>query len=282
VKPVGIGPLSIGGGRPLAFIAGPCVIESAAHAMDLALALREIAVRTGAPLVYKASYDKANRTSVSSFRGPGLEAGLQVLADIRSRTGLPVLTDIHEPSHAQVAAEVVDVLQIPAFLSRQTDLIAAAARTGKAVNIKKGQFLAPRDMRHAIAKVTAEGNESVLVTERGVSFGYSNLVVDMRSFPMLRELGYPVIFDVTHSLQLPGAGDGVTAGLAEYIEPLAAAGVAAGVDAVFMEVHEEPARARSDAANALRLELLEPLMLKLTRIDEAARQPATARSGARA
>jgi len=282
VKPVGIGPLSIGGGRPLAFIAGPCVIESAAHAMDLALALREIAVRTGAPLVYKASYDKANRTSVSSFRGPGLEAGLQVLADIRSRTGLPVLTDIHEPSHAAVAAEVVDVLQIPAFLSRQTDLIAAAARTGKAVNIKKGQFLAPRDMRHAIAKVTAEGNESVLVTERGVSFGYSNLVVDMRSFPMLRELGYPVIFDVTHSLQLPGAGDGVTAGLAEYIEPLAAAGVAAGVDAVFMEVHEEPARARSDAANALRLELLEPLMLKLTRIDEAARQPATARSGARA
>ena len=282
MKPVGIGPLSIGGGRPLAFIAGPCVIESAAHAMDLALALREIAVRTGAPLVYKASYDKANRTSVSSFRGPGLEAGLQVLADIRSRTGLPVLTDIHEPSHAQVAAEVVDVLQIPAFLSRQTDLIAAAARTGKAVNIKKGQFLAPRDMRHAIAKVTAEGNESVLVTERGVSFGYSNLVVDMRSFPMLRELGYPVIFDVTHSLQLPGAGDGVTAGLAEYIEPLAAAGVAAGVDAVFMEVHEEPARARSDAANALRLELLEPLMLKLTRIDEAARQPATARSGARA
>jgi len=261
VKPVGIGPLSIGGGRPLAFIAGPCVIESAAHAMDLALALREIAVRTGAPLVYKASYDKANRTSVSSFRGPGLEAGLQVLADIRSRTGLPVLTDIHEPSHAAVAAEVVDVLQIPAFLSRQTDLIAAAARTGKAVNIKKGQFLAPRDMRHAIAKVTAEGNESVLVTERGVSFGYSNLVVDMRSFPMLRELGYPVIFDVTHSLQLPGAGDGVTAGLAEYIEPLAAAGVAAGVDAVFMEVHEEPARARSDAANALRLELLEPLML---------------------
>ena len=282
VKPVGIGPLSIGGGRPLLFIAGPCVIESATHAMDLAVALREIAVRTGVPLVYKASYDKANRTSVSSFRGPGLEAGLQVLADVRSRTGLPVLTDIHEPWHAAVAAQVVDVLQIPAFLSRQTDLIAAAARTGKAVNIKKGQFLAPRDMRHVIAKVTAERNESVLVTERGVSFGYNNLVVDMRAFPMLRELGYPVIFDVTHSLQLPGAGDGVTAGLAEYIEPLAAAGVAAGVDGVFMDVHEEPARARSDAANALRLELLEPLMLKLTRIDEAARQPATARSGARA
>jgi len=281
VKPVGIGSLAIGGGGPLVFVAGPCVIESAAHAMELAVALREIAVRTAAPLVYKASYDKANRTSGSSFRGPGLDAGLQVLADIRSRTGLPVLTDIHEPWHAAVAAEVVDVLQIPAFLSRQTDLIVAAARTGKAVNIKKGQFLAPRDMRHAIAKVTAEGNESVLVTERGVTLGYHDLVVDMRAFPMLRELGYPVIFDVTHSLQLPGAGDGVTVGLAEYIEPLAAAGVAAGVDGVFMEVHEEPARARSDAANALRLEWLEPLMRKLTRIDDAAREPATARTGVR-
>jgi len=183
---------------------------------------------------------------------------------------LPVLTDIHEAAHAAPAAAVADVLQIPAFLSRQTDLIAAAARTGKAVNIKKGQFLAPRDMRHVIAKVTAAGNESVLVTERGVSFGYNNLVVDMRAFPMLRELGYPVIFDVTHSLQLPGAGDGVTAGLAEYIEPLASAGVAAGVDGVFLEVHEEPATARSDAANALRLDLLEPLILKLKRIHEIA------------
>jgi 2-dehydro-3-deoxyphosphooctonate aldolase (KDO 8-P synthase) len=282
VKSVPVGPLSIGGGRPLVFIVGPCVIESAAHAMDVAVALSEIAVRTGVSLIYKASYDKANRTSVSSFRGPGLDAGLRVLSDIRSRTGLPVLTDIHEPSHAAVAAAVVDVLQIPAFLSRQSDLLAAAARTGRPVNIKKGQFLAPRDMRHAIAKITAEGNESVLVTERGVSFGYNNLVVDMRAFPMLRELGYPVVFDVTHSLQLPGAGNGVTAGLAEYIEPLAAAGVAAGVDGVFMEVHEEPARAKSDAANALRLDLLEPLLLKLTRIDEAARQPAAARSGARA
>jgi 2-dehydro-3-deoxyphosphooctonate aldolase (KDO 8-P synthase) len=282
VKPVGIGPLTIGGGHPLLFIVGPCVIESAAHAMELAVALREIAVRTGVPLVYKASFDKANRTSVSSFRGPGLERGLQVLADIRSRTGLPILTDIHEPSQAARAAAVADVLQIPAFLSRQTDLVAAAARTGKAVNIKKGQFLAPRDIRHVIAKATAEGNESVIVTERGVSFGYNNLVVDMRAFPMMRALGYPVVFDVTHSLQLPGGGDGVTAGLAEYIEPLAAAGVAAGVDGVFLEVHEEPARARSDAGNALRLELLEPLILKLTRIDDAARQPATARSGARA
>ena len=201
----------------------------------------------------------------TSFRGPGLEAGLRTLADVKARTGLPILTDIHEPAQAAAAAEVVDVIQIPAFLSRQTDLIVAAARTGKVVNIKKGQFLAPKDMRHVIAKIAAEGNESILVTERGVSFGYNNLVVDMRAFPMLRELGYPVVFDVTHSLQLPGAGDGVTAGLAEYIEPLASAGVAAGVDAVFMEVHEEPARARSDAANALRLDKLEALLLKLKR-----------------
>ena len=271
MKPVSIGTLSIGGGSPLAFIIGPCVIESAAHAMETAMAIREIAARTRLGVIFKASYDKANRTSRQSFRGPGLDEGLRVLADIKVKTGLPILTDIHEPAHAAVAAQVVDVLQIPAFLSRQTDLLVAAARTGKAVNVKKGQFLAPRDIKHVVDKITAEGNPSVLVTERGVSFGYNNLVVDMRAFPMLRELGYPVVFDVTHSLQLPGAGDGVTAGLAEYIEPLASAGVGAGVDAVFMEVHEEPARARSDAANALRLDKLEALMLKLTRIDAAAR-----------
>jgi 2-dehydro-3-deoxyphosphooctonate aldolase (KDO 8-P synthase) len=228
------------------------------------------------PVIFKASYDKANRTSRQSFRGPGLDAGLKVLADVRERTGLPVLTDIHEAAHAGPAAAVVDVLQIPAFLSRQTDLLVAAARTGKAVNVKKGQFLAPSDMRHVIEKVTAEGNESVLVTERGVTFGYNNLVVDMRAFPMLQELGYPVVFDVTHSLQLPGAGDGVTAGLAQYIEPLASAGVAAGADAVFLEVHEEPSRAKSDASNALRLDRLEPLMLKLKRIAAAAREGVTA------
>ena len=273
VNPVKVGSVSIGGGHPLAFIVGPCVIESPAHAMALALAIKETAARCGVPVIFKASYDKANRTSRSSFRGPGLDAGLKTLADVRAATGLPVLTDIHEATHAAPAAAVVDVLQIPAFLSRQTDLLAAAARTGKPVNVKKGQFLAPKDMRHVIAKITGEGNESVLLTERGVSFGYNNLIVDVRAFPMLRELGYPVVFDVTHSLQLPGAGDGVTAGLAQYIEPLAAAGVAAGVDAVFMEVHEEPARAKSDAANALRLDLLEPLIMKLKRIDEAAREP---------
>ena len=278
MKPVSIGTVIVGGGNPLAFIAGPCVIESAAHALEMAMAIRDIAARAHVPVIFKASYDKANRTSRHSFRGPGLDEGLRILSDIKLKTGLPILTDIHEPAHAAAAAQVADVLQIPAFLSRQTDLLLAAARTGKAVNIKKGQFLSPRDVRHVVEKITGEGNTSVLVTERGVSFGYNNLIVDMRAFPMLRELGYPVVFDVTHSLQLPGAGDGVTAGLAEYIEPLASAGVAAGVDAVFMEVHEEPARAKSDAANALKLEKLEALMLKLTRIDAAARDQPTPRA----
>jgi 2-dehydro-3-deoxyphosphooctonate aldolase (KDO 8-P synthase) len=270
VQRVTIGSAALGNGAPLTFILGPCVIESAGHAMQLALALREIAARCGVPVVFKASFDKANRTSRTSFRGPGLEAGLAILADIRERTGLPVLTDIHEPGQAAPVAEVADVLQIPAFLCRQTDLLVAAARTGKPVNVKKGQFMAPRDMRHVIAKIVGEGNPQVTLTERGTSFGYNNLIVDMRALPMLRELGYPVVFDVTHSLQLPGAGDGVTAGLAEYIEPLAAAGVAAGVDAVFMEVHENPPEARSDAANALRLDLLEPLLRKLSRVHAAA------------
>jgi 2-dehydro-3-deoxyphosphooctonate aldolase (KDO 8-P synthase) len=238
VRPVSIGALSIGGGHPFALVAGPCVIESAAHALDVAASLKEIAARCGVPVIFKASYDKANRTSRASFRGPGLDAGLRTLADIKSRTGLPTLTDIHEPAHAGPAAAVVDVLQIPAFLCRQTDLLVAAARTGKAVNVKKGQFLAPNDMRHVIDKITAEGNQSVLITERGVSFGYNNLVVDMRAFPMLRALGYPVV-------------------------------VAAGVDALFMEVHEDPSRAKSDAGNALRLDLLEPLLRKLTRIERA-------------
>ena len=276
MAPVRVGPLTIGGGAPLAFIAGPCVIESPAHVLNMALAIKEIAERCGVPVVFKASFDKANRTSGTSFRGPGLDAGLAALDEVKVRTGLPILTDIHEPGQAAPAAAVADILQIPAFLSRQTDLLVAAARTGRVVNIKKGQFLAPADMRHAVAKIAAAGNTSILVTERGVSFGYNNLVVDMRAFPMLRALGYPVVFDVTHSLQLPGAGDGVTIGLAEYIEPMASAGVAAGVDAVFMEVHEDPARARSDAANALSLDKLEALLRKLTRIDAAARGEAAA------
>jgi 2-dehydro-3-deoxyphosphooctonate aldolase (KDO 8-P synthase) len=271
VTPVSAGAVTFGTGHPLAFILGPCVIESEGHALEMAVALAEIAKRVGVPVVFKASFDKANRTSINSFRGPGIEEGLRVLRLVRERTALPVLTDIHEASQAAPAAEIADILQIPAFLSRQTDLIVAAAKTGRVINIKKGQFLAPKDMKHAIAKVTDSGNHRVIVTERGVSFGYNNLVVDPRSFPMLRALGYPVVFDVTHSLQLPGAGDGVTAGLAEYIEPMAQAGVAAGVDGVFMEVHEEPSRAKSDAANALRLDRLERLLRRLVALDKIAR-----------
>jgi 2-dehydro-3-deoxyphosphooctonate aldolase (KDO 8-P synthase) len=266
VKPVHVAGLTIGAGSPLALIAGPCVIESESHALGLARALRDITARAGVQFIFKASYDKANRTSLQSYRGPGLAEGLRVLRRVRDEVGVPILTDIHEPAQAAEAARVADVLQIPAFLSRQTDLLAAAARTGKPVNIKKGQFLAPGDVRFAIAKVTAAGNDQVIVTERGVSFGYNNLVVDMRAFPILRSLGYPVIYDVTHSLQLPGGGDGVTAGQAEFIEPLASAGVAAGVDGVFLEVHERPEQARSDSQNALRLNLLEPLLGRLLRL----------------
>jgi 2-dehydro-3-deoxyphosphooctonate aldolase (KDO 8-P synthase) len=262
------GGVSIGGG-PLVLIAGPCVIESEAHAIETAIALADITRRAGVPLIFKASYDKANRTSSTSFRGPGLHQGVRVLGRVREAASVAILTDIHEPSHAAPAAEVADVLQIPAFLSRQTDLIQAAARTGRAVNVKKGQFLAPLDMRHAIEKVTSTGNHKVILTERGISFGYHNLVVDMRAFPIMRSLGYPVVYDVTHSLQLPGAGDGVTAGQAEFIEPMACAGVAAGIDGVFMEVHEEPARAKSDAQNALRLDLLPALLEKLVMIHQA-------------
>jgi len=269
--------VSIGGGGPLVIIAGPCVIESEAHAIDTALALRDITRRAHVPFIFKASYDKANRTSARSFRGPGLQDGVRVLGKVREAARVPILTDIHEPSHAAPAAEVADVLQIPAFLSRQTDLIQAAAKTGRAVNLKKGQFLAPLDMRHAIEKVTSAGNDNVILTERGFSFGYNNLVVDMRAFPILRSLGFPVVYDVTHSLQLPGGGDGVTAGQAEFIEPMACAGVAAGVDGVFMEVHQEPARAKSDAQNALKLDLLPALLDKLVQIHQIAHQPVAAR-----
>ena len=269
---VQIGDLTLGGGAPLVLIAGPCVIEGEDHAIDLAGKVSAIAKAVGVPYIFKASYDKANRTSGQSFRGPGLSEGLRVLAAVKARHGLKILTDIHEPSHAAPASEVADVLQIPAFLARQTDLLVAAARTRAAVNLKKAQFLAPIDMKHAIAKVTGAGNARVFVTERGTSFGYHDLVVDMRSFPILRGLGVPAVFDVTHSLQLPGGGDGVTAGLAEYIEPLAQAGVGAGVDGVFLEVHENPSRAKSDAQNALALDKLEPLLRRLVAIHDIARQ----------
>ena len=268
---VRVGDVPIGDGAPLVLIGGPCVIESGTHTLSLGGAIAAVARRLGVPYVFKASFDKANRTAGPSFRGPGLDAGLATLAAVKQAHGIPVLTDVHEVHQVPAVAEVADILQIPAFLSRQTDLIVAAATTGRAVNLKKGQFMAPGDMRHAIDKVTATGNDRVLVTERGVSFGYHDLIVDIRAFPQLRALGAPVVFDVTHSLQLPGGGDGVTVGQAEFIEPLAAAGVAAGVDAVFLEIHEEPARAKSDAQNALRLDRLEPLLERLLRIDAAAR-----------
>jgi 2-dehydro-3-deoxyphosphooctonate aldolase (KDO 8-P synthase) len=267
VAAVSAGSVTFGSGHPLAFILGPCVIESETHAVDLGLTLADIGKRVGVPVVFKASYDKANRTSLGSFRGPGLSEGIRVLAKVKARTGLTILTDIHETDQVAPAAEVADILQIPAFLSRQTDLLVAAAKSGRAVNVKKGQFLAPHDMRHVVAKLTQSGNSKVLITERGVTFGYNNLVVDPRAFPMLRMLGFPVVFDVTHSLQLPGAGDGVTAGLAQYIAPLALAGVGAGIDGVFMEVHEDPPKAKSDAANALALDLLEPLLRRLVAVD---------------
>ena len=263
------------GREPLVLIAGPCVIEGETHALDLANAISSLTRRRGIPYVFKASFDKANRTSLSSYRGPGLEAGLAVLERIKRETGVPVLTDVHEVEQVGPVAEIADVLQIPAFLSRQTDLIVAAGRTGRAVNVKKGQFLSPADVRHAVAKVRATGNDRVFVTERGVSFGYNNLVVDMRGFPIMRRLGFPVVFDVTHSLQLPGAGDGVTAGQAELITPLASAGVAAGVDGVFLEVHDNPAVAKSDAQNALRLDALGPLLDRLLQIHAIVRQPVT-------
>ncbi|HQZ39396.1 MAG TPA: 3-deoxy-8-phosphooctulonate synthase [Vicinamibacterales bacterium] len=272
VRTVPAGAVRFGPAEPLAFILGPCVIESRDHAVDLAVEIAAIGRRTGCPVVFKASFDKANRTSITSYRGPGLTEGLQVLEAVKARTGLPILTDIHEAAQAAPVAEVADVLQIPAFLCRQTDLLVAAAQTGRTVNVKKGQFLAPDDMRHVVGKLTEAGGTDVLLTERGTTFGYHNLVVDMRGLPMLRALGFPVVFDVTHSLQLPGAGDGVTSGLAEYIEPLAQAGVGAGVDGVFMEVHEEPSRAKSDAANALALDLVEPLLRRLVAIDRIVRR----------
>ena len=265
--PVDVGGVSLGG-EALVLIAGPCVIESEAHAVETALALRDITRRARVPFIFKVSYDKANRTSSKSFRGPGLAEGVRVLARVKEAAQVPILTDIHDASQAAPVAEVADVLQIPAFLSRQTDLIVAAARTGRAVNLKKGQFLAPLDMRHAIEKVTGAGNSKIILTERGYSFGYNNLVVDMRAFPMMRALGYPVVYDVTHSLQLPGGGDGVTAGQAEFIEPMACAGVGAGVDGVFMEVHQDPPRAKSDAQNALKLDLLPALLDSLVQIHQ--------------
>ena len=265
-----VGDATFGDGR-LTIIAGPCVIESPEHALMMARECAQRARAAGLDYVFKASYDKANRTSHESFRGSGMRAGLEVLQRVKEEVGVPVLTDIHDVSQVEPVAAVADVLQIPAFLSRQTDLIVAAARTGRVVNVKMGQFLAPSDARNIVRKARAEGCERLLLTERGVSFGYGNLVVDMRSFPIMRSFGAPVVFDVTHSLQLPGGLGHATGGQSEYIEPLARAGVACGVDAVFMEVHEQPSRALSDGPNALPLARLEPLLHMLRDLHELVR-----------
>ena len=264
-----IGPVRVGEGR-LFLIAGPCVIESETHVRTMADAIQRITSDLGIPCIFKASYDKANRTSVKSFRGPGLMEGTRILGRLARETGLPVLTDVHEPSHCDIAAEAVDVLQIPAFLCRQTDLLVAAGKTGRAVNIKKGQFGAPWDMNHPVEKVRSTGNGRVFLTERGVSFGYNTLVVDYRSLPVMRRLA-PVVFDGTHSVQQPSAVNGVSGGQPEFIPLLARAAVAAGVDGLFLEVHDAPANAKSDGANALDLKLLKPLLERLLAIHEAAR-----------
>jgi 2-dehydro-3-deoxyphosphooctonate aldolase (KDO 8-P synthase) len=262
-----VGNATFGDGR-LTIIAGPCVIESAEHALMMAREISQRAKDAGLDFVYKSSFDKANRSSVKSFRGYGLEAGLDVLRQVKEEVGVPVVTDVHDVSQVEPTAEVADILQIPAFLCRQTDLITAAARTGRAVNVKKGQFLAPQDARNIVEKARAAGCNKLLLTERGVSFGYNNLVVDMRSFPIMQEFGVPVVFDVTHSLQLPGGLGHATGGLSEYIEPLARAGVACGVDAVFMEVHDRPEVAPSDGPNMLPLGRLGPLLEMLRDIHE--------------
>lgn len=257
------------GGEDLFLIAGPCVIESEAHAMKMAETITGVAKALRVPLIFKASYDKANRTSLSSFRGPGMEEGLRILKKVRDTVGVPILTDVHDAHDAARVGEIVDVIQIPAFLCRQTDLLVAAAKTGRVVNVKKGQFVAPADMRHAVNKVREAGNDKVVLTERGSSFGYNNLVVDMRGLSIMREFA-PVVFDATHSVQLPSQGNGVSGGQPEFIPILSRAAVAAGVDGVFMEVHDNPAEAKSDGANALDLLKLRETLMQLMAVRKAA------------
>lgn len=268
-----VGSATFGDGR-LTVIAGPCVIESADHALMMAAECAQSAREAGLDFVFKSSFDKANRSSIKSFRGVGVDEGLKILASIKDELGVPVLTDVHEISQIERVAEVADVLQIPAFLCRQTDLITAAAKSGCAVNVKKGQFLAPEDARNIVEKAQAAGGERVMLTERGVTFGYNNLVVDMRSFPIMATFGVPIVFDVTHSLQLPGGLGHATGGLSQYIEPIARAGVACGVDAVFMEVHDAPERAPSDGPNMLPLARLTALLQTLRDVHEVVRERA--------
>jgi 2-dehydro-3-deoxyphosphooctonate aldolase (KDO 8-P synthase) len=268
MKLVEIGKFQIGAGRPLAVIAGPCVIESQESALRHAALLKEAADRAGVPYIFKSSYDKANRSSGSSFRGPGLERGLEILAEVKRKVGVPILTDVHESAQVAAVQQVADVLQIPAFLCRQTDFVVAVANSGKVVNVKKGQFLAPWDIANVVDKILSTGNDRVLLTERGVSFGYNNLVSDMRSLVWMRELGHPVIFDATHSLQLPGGLGHASGGERKYIPALARAAVAVGVDALFMEVHEDPDQALSDGPNSLPLQDFEKLIRAVKQIDE--------------
>lgn len=257
------------GGKPFTFIGGPCVIEGRDITLRTAERLCAITAALDIPYIFKSSYDKANRTSVKGFRGPGIEEGLRVLAEVRDRFGVPVLTDVHSPEEARVAAGVVDVLQVPALLSRQTDLIVACGLTGKVVNLKKGQFLSPADMKYAVEKVESTGNAGILLTERGTCFGYNNLVNDFRSLPILRSFGYPVIFDATHSIQLPGGGAGASAGQREFVFPLARAAVAVGIDGLFMEVHEDPSKALCDGENSVPIGGLRAMLEALKRIEEA-------------
>jgi 2-dehydro-3-deoxyphosphooctonate aldolase (KDO 8-P synthase) len=271
-REISLGSLRLGGGNPLFLIAGPCVIESEGHARGMADRVARIAADAGVPYIFKASYDKANRSSGKAFRGPGLAEGLRVLAKIKAELRVPVLTDIHEASQAAPAAEVADILQIPAFLARQTDLLLAAARTGCIVNVKKAQFLSPWDMGNVAEKIAAAGNPKIILTERGASFGYNNLVVDMRSFPVMKKFGYPVVYDVTHSIQLPGGQGHASGGQPEFIEPLARAGVAAGVDGIFLETHDNPAAALSDGPNALPLGQLPQLLARLKELSTLVRR----------
>jgi len=268
---VHIGTVPFGGGVPFALIAGPCVIESRDHCLRHAEALQRIAADAGVPLVYKSSFDKANRTAGSAFRGPGMDAGLQILAEVKRTLGLPVLTDVHAPEHCAPCAEVVDCLQIPAFLCRQTDLLLAAAATGRTVNVKKGQFLAPEDVKNVLAKVMSTGNAAAMITERGVTFGYRTLVVDFTGFPTMRSFGQPLVFDATHAVQRPGGAGTATGGDRSKVPYLARAAVACGVDGLFLEVHEDPDQAPSDGPNMLRLADLPALLQQLRRIETAVR-----------
>ncbi|HVO56771.1 MAG TPA: 3-deoxy-8-phosphooctulonate synthase [Dongiaceae bacterium] len=263
---ISLGSLALGGGNPIFLIAGPCVIESETHARTLAERVARIAADLRVPYIFKASFDKANRSSVNSFRGPGLAEGLRILGKIKTELKIPVLTDIHEAAQAAAAGEVVDVLQIPAFLARQTDLLVAAGKTGRVVNVKKPQFVSPADMKNVVEKVASTGNNRIILTERGSSFGYQNLVVDFRGVPQMKKLGYPVVFDATHSVQLPGGQGHASGGQPEFIEPLARAAVAAGVDGIFLETHEDPEKALSDGANALPLEQLAGLLARLKQL----------------